>query len=154
MKISSPVLGPQIFLYHDGLSVEATYGLPNSGSARIELKRSFSANLSIRWGHLKNKRAMAGKEFYFPLVIGVGYIYAIEKNEVEGYSGSGQIKGLYYYLGMQMLLSKRFPRIGGHLYFGYNQWKYDDSILVKSGAPLKYNYSKFYGSLALCYFLK
>jgi hypothetical protein len=90
-----------------------------------------------------------------PLVVGIGYVYAVERNPVKEYSGKGHINGIHYYFGLQMLfLSKPFRRVGTHFYFGYNQWKFDDSILVKSGAPLKYNYSRFYGSIALYYFLK
>jgi hypothetical protein len=159
LKLSSPIYGPQLLMYHNRLSVEATYGLPTSSSRNTEvideLKRGFSANLSLQLGYFKNKRAVAGKEFYWPLVTGVGYFYAVEKNQVKGYSGSGHITGAQYYLGMQLLMgAKPFRKVGGHIYFGYNQWNYDDSILVKSRAPLKYNRSKFYLSFALYYFLK
>jgi hypothetical protein len=93
--------------------------------------------------------------FYNPIYAGIGYNQITEKENVQGFTGNGTIKGFNYFIGLKFLKDTRafFKHFGGHIEIGFNKWDFNESLLVKNNSAMKYNYPNIYFNLGLYYYI-
>jgi hypothetical protein len=144
--------GPHITYYSNNWIFAFTYGLPQSSYSHDILKEFnnsfyFHAAYSIAYWYSSIS--------FWPIYLGVGYNYILEKNKVLEFEGDGTISSFSFYVGAKLIEFKKsfFRNFGTHLELGYTSWNYSNSLLEKNSSDIEYNYSSFYFSLGIYYYL-
>lgn len=153
-ELSQPSVALNSFLYYKGLMVRYAYGFAGETSKPDkmikDIKNSHSISLAYEVG------AMWNKICYLPIYLGVRKSFVNEAKDVQGFKGNGSIDGMQYFIGINFLSSRNnfFKHFGGFVEIGKADWNYDKSILVKNNTGLKYNYSNFYFTMGLLFYIK
>lgn len=151
MTRPSPALNSYIYFYGIGLSysygISASTSDPNKWIKDINNAHHLKLNLTV--ASLENNIS------YNPIYIGIGKSFINEKSNVQGFTGGGKIDGTHYFIGLRFLSHRKpfFNKFATYFELGKSNWNYKNSILEKNNSDLKYNYSDFYITVGLCYYI-
>jgi hypothetical protein len=152
-ELTHPQSALNTHIYYRGFLFRYAYGSSRStgdpDKLITDVKNAHHLKLSLTFASLQ------GPMGYAPIYLGFGKSYINEKKNVQGFTGNGQIVGTHYFAGIYFMSYRRgLPKhIGVYFEIGGSSWNFDNSVLYKNNADLKYQYMGLHMTLGVNYHL-